>query len=73
MREVLTAARGRSVIEGCGAACPCRVAYREADKSRAIFSSITGARYTVDEVEPGLFAYRYFVDEPRAEEGATSA
>jgi hypothetical protein len=51
--------------DGCCQSCPCRVAYREADRSRAIFSSISGTRYTVDEVEPGLFAYRYFVDPPQ--------
>jgi hypothetical protein len=51
------------VRDGCGPSCPCQAEpYRESDRSRSIFSAPPGTRYTVEEIEPGLFVYRYFVE-----------
>lgn len=42
----------------CPAACPCRHPHFDPDR-RLISVYSTGAFATVDEVEPGVFAYRY--------------
>lgn len=54
---------------GCGPDCPCRAEqYREADRSRHVYS--TNVRYTMREVEPGVFRYTYLIDtRPPEEEG----
>jgi hypothetical protein len=57
------------VREGCGPGCSCQAPARASDRSRSIFSSLFGSRYSVEALpfvgEPWLFRYTYFLDPPQ--------